>query len=234
MGPSGNLILDSLNPRSLATLSPLASDQPIATVLITADEIPEFIYFPHRNAVVSIIRSTADGFGVEAGVVGSEGLFSLQSAITRPAPTGSVALVQNEGQFTRTGAVALRALFGTEATFRGRVLAYTSLFLEQLTQNLLCNRLHPIEQRLAKWLLIIRDRISSDELHLTQEFLAHMLGIHRPGVSIAMTTLELDGVVLHARNRITVRDLAGLRDRSCECYGVVHTGLENYRATFAA
>jgi CRP-like cAMP-binding protein len=117
--------------------------------------------------------------------------------------------------------------------FRDRVLAFTSSFLEQVTQNLVCNRLHAIEQRLSKWILTVRDRTHDDELTLTHEFLAHMLGIHRPGVSIAVAALELDALIAHGRNRIIITDRSGLEKRSCECYGVLHASLQKVRAALA-
>jgi CRP-like cAMP-binding protein len=229
---SGNLLLGTLDSATLRGLHIHEEDHAIAAVLITADETPAFVFFPHTAAVVSIVRSTEDGFMVESGVIGSEGMFNLQTAITEPAPTGSQAVVQGEGRFSRIEARLLREHFREDAPFRDRILAFTSLFLGQVTQNLVCNRLHPIEQRLAKWMLIIRDRTDNDELHLTQDFLAHMLGIHRPGVSIAVTALEIDGLVSHARNRLAIRDREGLLVRSCECYAVIHAGLAGFRSTF--
>jgi CRP-like cAMP-binding protein len=229
---TGNLLLDTLEPAILRTLHVHEEDHAIAAVLITADETPVFVFFPHAAAVVSIVRSTEDGSMVESGVIGNEGMFNLQTAITEPAPTGSQAVVQGEGRFSRIEARLLREHFREDVAFRDRLLAFTSLFLGQVTQNLVCNRLHPLEQRLAKWMLIIRDRTDNDDLHLTQDFLAHMLGIHRPGVSIAVTALELDGLVSHARSHLTIRDFDGLLARSCECYAVIHAGLVGFRSTF--
>ena len=230
--PTGNLLLDSLTPEMLRALDPHEEDHPIGVVLIRPDEVPESVFFPHFGGVVSIIRATEDGWMVEAGVVGNEGVFHVQTVITTPASTGSQALVQIEGRFTKVDGQLLRDTFRDNVPFRDRLLAFTSVFLGQVTQNLVCNRLHLIEQRLAKWLLIVRDRIDTDELHLTQDFLAHMLGIHRPGVSIAITALEVDGVISHARNRITIRDRDGLLRSSCECYGVIHASLLDFRSTF--
>jgi len=230
---SGNLLLETLTPEALRALHPREEPHSIAVVLIKPEETPEFVFFPHTGAVVSIVSSTEDGWMVESGVIGSEGMFYLQTAITTPAPAGSQAVVQIDGVFSRVDAGLVRGHFRDHPAFRDGLLAFTSLFIGQITQNLVCNRLHPIEQRLAKWLLIVRDRIGTDELHLTHDFLANMLGIHRPGVSIAVTALELDGVIEHARNRITITDHAGLLLRSCECYGVVHASLTTYRSAFA-
>jgi CRP-like cAMP-binding protein len=165
---------------------------------------------------------------VEAGVVGGEGMFNIHTVLAAPAPTGSAAVVQNEGRFSRIEASRAKELFEEHVEFREAVLAYTSVFLDQVTQNLVCNRLHAIEQRLAKWLLVMRDRVASEELHLTQEFLSYMLGVHRPGVSIAVNALEADGLIRHGRNRIELRDVEGIVARCCECYRPLHEKLVEF------
>ena len=229
---SGNILLDALDRETFQALNPQAEDHRIRTVLIRPDEIPESVFFPHRNAVVSIVRSTNDGSMVEAGVIGSEGAFSVHTIITAPAAVGSDAIVQIDGRFSRVDASVLREHFEANRGLRDVLLSFTSLFLTQVTQNLVCNRLHAIESRLAKWLLVVRDRIDTDDLHLTQDFIAHMLGIHRPGVSIALSALEVDALISHSRNLITIRDHQGLMTRSCECYAVIHSSLAEFRAGF--
>ncbi|MEA2342279.1 MAG: hypothetical protein QOF63_448 [Thermoanaerobaculia bacterium] len=228
---SGNLLLRTLPPKILRALAPAEEEHRITDILMRPDKTPESIFFPHFGAVVSIIRSTESGAMVEAGVVGHEGMFNVHTVIADPAPTGSEAVVQIDGRISRVDAGVLRNHFRKGEAFRDLLLSFTSLFLHQVTQNLLCNRLHAIEQRLAKWLLITRDRIDTDELHLTQDFLSHMLGVHRPGVSIAVTALENDGVIGHSRNYIRIRDHAGLIARSCECYAPLHAGLERFVAS---
>jgi len=227
----GNLLLNTLSPKILSALDPREEDHKITDILIRPADTPDSIFFPHFGAVVSIIRATESGAMVEAGVVGHEGMFNVHTVITEPAPTGSEAIVQIDGRISRVDAGILRDHFRKNEAFRDLLLSFTSLFLHQVTQNLLCNRLHAIEQRLAKWLLIIRDRIDTDELHLTQDFLSHMLGVHRPGVSIAVTALEADGVIGHSRNYIRIRDHKGLLARSCECYAPLHAGLERFVAS---
>lgn len=228
---SGNLLLRTLPPRILRALAPAEEEHRITDILMQPDKTPESVFFPHFAAVVSIIRVTDSGAMVEAGVVGHEGMFNVHTVISAPAPTGSQAIVQIDGRISRVDAGVLREQFRKDERFRDLLLSFTSLFLHQVTQNLLCNRLHAIEQRLAKWLLITRDRIDTDELHLTQAFLSHMLGVHRPGVSIAVTALENDGVIGHSRNYIRIRDRAGLLVRSCECYVPLHAGLERFVAS---
>lgn len=224
----GNLLLNALSSKILRALAPVEEEHKITEILIQPNETPKSVFFPHFGAVVSIIRATESGAMVEAGIVGYEGMFNVHTILAAPAATGSEAIVQIDGRVSRVDAGVLREHFRTNQAFRDLLLSFTSLFLHQVTQNLLCNRLHAIEQRLAKWLLIIRDRIDTDELHLTQDFLSHMLGVHRPGVSIAVTALENDGMIGHSRNNVRIRDHAGLLARSCECYGPLHQGLEKY------
>jgi len=227
----GNLLLNTLPSEVLRALKPTEENHKITDILIRPGETPDAIFFPHFGAVVSIIRATESGAMVEAGIVGHEGMFNVHTVITEPAATGSEAIVQIDGRVSRVDAGVLREHFRNDEAFRDLLLSFTSLFLHQVTQNLLCNRLHAIEQRLAKWLLIIRDRIDTDELHLTQNFLSHMLGVHRPGVSIAVTALENDGVIGHSRNHIRIRDHAGLLARSCECAASLRTGLDRFVAS---
>ena len=231
---TGNLFLDESSSETRDALGGDAAHYANSIVLSAADEIPQFVYFPHTGSVASVIRSTASGGTVEAGVVGSEGLVSVQSTITAPAPTRNETIVQSSGDFTRVSSAAARHHFQANTVFRDRVLLYTSNFLNQITQHAVCNRLHPIEQRLAKWLLAMRDRCTGDEMPMTHDFLSHMLGIHRPGVSIAIHALEMDGLVTHTRNRIAIRDRDGLIARTCECYAIVHDDLTQLRTALAA
>ncbi len=231
---TGNLLLNRLAPHTVRVLKGQQKDYTRGTVLIKEDETPDYVFFPHHGAVVSIVRTTTDGSTVEAGVIGSEGALHVQTIITAPGPIGSQAIVQIEGVFTRVDAHGLRDQFNNDTALRDALLGFTSAFLEQVTQNLVCNRLHAIEQRLAKWLLTVRDRVEKDDLELTHDFLSHMLGIHRPGVTIAVAALELDGLIAHSRNLITIRDHQGLVARSCECFEVLHERLLELRTTLAA
>lgn len=226
-----NLVLGVLSPDNLKTLSPEVVVHEAGDVLFSPDETPEFVYFPHTNSVVSLVRATAEGTTVESGIVGSEGVLSVHSLIDEPGPTRCVTIMQLRGPLTRIGTSTAREWFEIDATFRQAVLAYTSSFLSDVMQNTVCNRLHTIEQRLAKWLLTVRDRHNMYEMRLTHEFLSHMLGVQRAGVTLAINALEVDGVIEHRRNRVAIRDLEGLLARSCECYGVLRESLVKLRAT---
>jgi CRP-like cAMP-binding protein len=202
----------------------------LADVLIKADESSDHIFFPHTGALVSIIRSTEGGSMVEVGVIGGEGIFNVHTLLTPSPPTGNESLVQGEGRFSRVKASRIKELFRSNESFRELVLEYTSIFLDQVTQNAVCNRLHPIEQRLAKWVLIVRERVGSDDLQMTHDFLSHMLGVHRPGVSIAVNALALDNVIDSRRNHIIVRDVEGLKTRACECHVSINDRLSAFTA----
>ena len=231
---NGNRILAAIPSETFQALRVEQADYPLGAKLYTPDETPAHAYFPHFGAVISIVRSTENGTMVESGVIGDEGLCSVQTVIADPQPTGGVAVVQSAGKLSRVDLRRLREHFRTDPPLRDAILTFTSAFLNHVTQNLVCNRLHEIEQRLAKWLLVVRDRTGRDELSLTQEFLSHMLGVHRPGVSIAVGALAADGLIAQGRNRIRIRDAEGLEKRSCECYGVLRQSLEQLRAAVVA
>lgn len=229
----GNLLLSLLSRDELERAAARVEDRRLRDIMIEAEETPKYLFFPHRGAVASIVRTIETGQMVEAGVVGHEGIFNVHALLAQPSPTASQAIVQNEGRFTRIEVVRVRELFDANRTFRDALLAYTSVFLDQVTQNLVCNRLHQIEQRLAKWLLVMRDRVLGDELHLTQEFLSYMLGVHRPGVSIAVSALETDGLVRHRRNHLEIRDHRGVVSRACECYKPLRERLDQFASRLA-
>jgi hypothetical protein len=229
-GKSGNLLIRSIPADIYRALEIAEEEHPSRVVLIGPEETPSAVFFPHAGAVASIVRSTSTGQMVEAGVVGSEGLFNVHSILAKPGPTGTQAIVHGAGTFSRVPISKLQLVFRDNAGFRDAALAYVSMFLDQVTQNLVCNRLHDIERRLAKWLLLIRDRIPSDHLHITQEFLSYMLGVHRPGVSIAVSTLENEALISHRRNWIEILDREGVMARSCECYEPLHEKLSQFRS----
>ena len=234
MNTSGNLLIDVCSPRALGELGAEVVSFDVRHVLIRAEEVPPAIFFPHRGALVSVVRSTASGAMVEAGVIGYEGVVPVEALLTEPVATENHIIMQGTGDLTSIPVKAAREYFASQALFRDRILAFTTNYIHQVTQTSVCNRKHEIEPRLARWLLTVRDRVERDELNLTQEFLSHMLGIHRPGVAIALNTLEMDGLVTHARNRIAIIDRIGLRERACECYQTVFRRLEQLRRILTA
>ncbi len=194
--------------------------------LIRGDQRAEFVYFPHRGCVISLTRSIEGGSTVEVGIVGSEGLVDVQKLLA-PDGAGADAVVQIAGCASRVRLLDLRQELNDNAAVRDLLLESCGAFLAQVSQHAVCNRMHSIEQRLAKWLLAVRDRIDSDEIGLTQDFLSQMLGTRRAGVTVAVGTFTLDGLVKHGRSSITIIDRAGLEESACECYLVIHDAIRH-------
>lgn len=220
---SGNHLLATLSPEDLHRLRPTTYEARLGAPLFGFDTSSPPVIFPHAGAMVSAMRTVADGLTVEVGVIGAEGVTPLDSVLA-PFPARSECIVQIAGPITAVSLEAVRDAFATHARFREAVLAYTCVYLDQVSQHAVCNRLHSIEQRLAKWLLVTRDRAGKDDLDLTQEFLAHMLGVHRPGVTIAINALVLDGAIRHSRGNIVIQSVDLLEQRACECRAVLREG----------
>ena len=187
------------------------------------------MFFPHVGTVFSLIRGSLDGGEVEVGVVGGEGFAEVHSVLASSTYRAQ-AVIQNEGFVSRVPLPSLRGLLASDASARTLLLGYTSVHLEQITQNALCNGVHNIEQRLSKWLLIMRDRVGADTLHLTHEFLAQMLGIRRSGVTVAVGLLSDFGLIEHGRNRIVLRKPAAIEERACGCYGEITDVIDEFNA----
>lgn len=178
-----------------------------------------YVYFP-ENAMVSLVATTAEGGSVEVGVVGREGLTGIPALLGVDAtPNESMVQIPNGGY--RMRADLARIEFKRGARFQDLVLRYIHANTIQVSQTAACNRLHSIEERLSRWLLMTRDRADSDDLTLTQEFLAMMLGCRRAGVTDAAITLQADGYISYTRGHIVILDRQGLEDAACECYRIV-------------
>lgn len=182
------------------------------------------VHFP-VDCIVSLLYTMADGATAEIGMVGAEGVVGIalfMGGETMP----SRAVVQSAGQALRMPAEALQEEFRRGGPFQLALLRFTQALITQMSQTAACNRLHEIEQRLCRWLLLSRDRLQSDELLLTQELIAGMLGVRREGVSVAAGALQAAGLIRYARGRITILDRAGLEARTCECYRAVRDACE--------
>lgn len=179
--------------------------------------------------MVSLIRGSLDGGEVEVGLVGGEGFTEVHSLLASSTYRAQ-AVVQAEGTVSRVSLAALRDCLTSDENARTLLLGYVSVHMEQVTQNALCNGIHTIEQRLAKWLLIMRDRTHDDTLHLTHEFLAQMLGTRRSGVTVAINLLSDYGLIEHARNRIVLLKRAAIQERACDCYTEIAGVLQSFNA----
>jgi CRP-like cAMP-binding protein len=186
-------------------------------VLYEGDQLPEWAHFPHFGMMVSLTRATEDGTTVEVGIIGWEGLTAVQTLLL-PRPAGTTAVIQIAGDASRVSLKTLRTVMNENAAVRELLLAFAGSFMAQISQHATCNRVHTIEQRLAKWLLSARDRIDTDEMELTHDFLSHMLGTRRAGATVAAGALALDGLIEQHRGGVRITDREGLEARACECY----------------
>jgi CRP-like cAMP-binding protein len=190
------------------------------------------IYFPNTG-VVSMIVELVDGGVIEAGTVGYEGMTGVPAALTgRAAP--STAFVQIPGRGLRLPASVLVAEQARPGSPVIRMVhAYLNYVMGMLGQSAACNRMHPVESRMARWLLMTHDRVEADEFPLTQDFLSQMLGVQRPTVNIASSTLQRAGFIRYTRGRITVVDRGGLESSACECYAHLQRILDDSLAAAA-
>ncbi len=181
----------------------------------------KFAYFPHAGvfSMVSLPRE-GDGMIVEVATVGREGMIGLPLLLGGGNMPGEC-FCQVPGQAARIPAAKFQELLETLPTLRRVLLRYTQALITQIAQSAACNRMHPIEERCARWLLMTRDRVGANQFNLTQEFLAQMLGVRRPSVSIAASMLQKAGLITYSRGLIVVTDNKGLEAASCNCYRVI-------------
>jgi CRP-like cAMP-binding protein len=177
------------------------------------------VYFPHEG-MISLLATMSDGQGIETATVGNEGVVGAMSGFgTRLSFTRAV--VQVPLIASRISSHEFRGAIHASASLRNLMVAYNEVLLAQVQQTAACNALHPIEARLARWLLQTRDRTDSDTLPLTQEFLSQMLGVQRTTVNFVMGQLEKASLIIHRRSRVEVVDRKGLEHQACECYRIV-------------
>ncbi len=196
-----------------------AVELPLGRVLYESGVALTHIYFP-TTAIISLLYVMEDGASAEIAVVGREGLVGV-SLFMGGESTPSRAVVQSAGIGFRLRAAALKDEFSRSSPVLHLLLRYTQALITQMAQTAVCNRHHTLDQQLCRWLLLSLDRLSSNELVMTQELIANMLGVRREGVTEAALKLQKAGLISYARGRITALDRTGLEARSCECYAVV-------------
>jgi CRP-like cAMP-binding protein len=177
------------------------------------------MYFP-TTAIVALMYVLENGSSAEIAVVGNEGLLGV-SLFMGGETTPSRAVVQNAGHAYRVPAALLKDEFNRAGPVLRLLLRYTQALITQMTQTAVCNRHHAIEQQLCRWLLLSLDRLPGDDLVMTQELIANLLGVRREGVTVAAGNLQRAELISYARGHIKVLDRAGLESAVCECYGVV-------------
>jgi hypothetical protein len=215
-----NIVLRELTPEDLqritsaAELVTLEGKDPVWE----ANQPIRHVYFP-ETAVISLV-TLLDAGSIEAITIGNDGFVGLP-VYHGPGQTVTRANCQMPGTSWRMStADFMKLLPGMPELARG-LDRYSQLVIETISQSAACNRVHVIEERCARWLLMSHDRVACDEIPLTQEFLAQMLGVRRPGVTVAIGILERAGLIAHGRGRITVTDRKGLEAASCECYAAI-------------
>jgi CRP-like cAMP-binding protein len=180
----------------------------------------EHVYFPAPGCIVSMLYVMEDGSSAEIAVVGDEGMVGI-ALFMGGGTTPSRALVQSAGQAFRLQGSALKKEFERHTGFQHLLLRYTQALITQMSQTAVCNRHHSVDQQIVRWLLLSLDRLPTNELTMTQELIANMLGVRREGVTEAAGKLQARGLISYSRGRITVLDRAGLEAQVCECYAVV-------------
>jgi CRP-like cAMP-binding protein len=192
---------------------------PLGHVLYESGAQMHHVYFP-TSAIVSLLYVMEDGASAEIGVVGNEGIIGValfMGGETMP----NRAVVQSAGQAYRLPGQVLKQEFNRSGELQHLLLRYTQALLTQMAQTAVCNRHHSLDQQLCRWLLLSLDRLPANELVMTQELIANMLGVRREGVTEAAGKLQVAGLIEYRRGHITVLDRPGLETRACECYAVV-------------
>ena len=203
--------------RWLPHLEPV--DMPLGEVLFESGSRLSQAYFP-VTAIVSLLYVMENGASAEIAVVGHEGIVGI-SLFMGGGSTPSRAVVQSAGQGFRLRASRLMREFNRSGPVLHLLLRYTQALITQMAQTAVCNRHHSLDQQLCRWLLLSLDRLDSNELIMTQALIANMLGVRREGVTEAAGRLQEAGLIRYRRGRVLVLDRPGLKQRTCECYGVV-------------
>lgn len=221
-----NIILSQLPAAEYAALAKhlVPIELPLDKRLSEPNQPIEFVYFLN-SGLISTDAVTVKGEQVEVGLIGREGFSGLAALMDQPQMSHMV-IMQGSGEGLRIRSSVVRAEFLKGGMLQKLVHAFAYLQLVQITQSVLCNRMHEVEARLARWLLSSADRMESEFLHLTQEFLSQMLGVQRSTVTVAAGELQRNGLIGYSRGRIHILNRAGLIAKTCECYGIVNASYD--------
>ncbi|MEP7328692.1 MAG: Crp/Fnr family transcriptional regulator [Betaproteobacteria bacterium] len=216
--PIRNHVLAAVSPADYARLVPQLTQATLTfgDILYEPGDRIRYVYFPD-DALVSLLTVVDRHLALEVGMVGREGMVGLARAlgvVTSPMR----ALVQGGGTAWRMSAMAFHKSLGQNASLQNAVNAYTHFLLMQVAQTAACNRFHDVPARLARWLLMTRDRLNADQFRLTHEFLGHMLGVRRVGVTTAASELRRQNLIEYQRGHIVILDRPGLEKAACSCY----------------
>lgn len=217
-----NRLLERLRPTSYARLA--AKLKPVhlkqGEVLYRPEDRQKWIYFPAKGTLISLLAMSDEGTMVEVAITGREGMLGI-AGVLGAERSNHESLVQNPGSALRARAEEVRELMHRDGDFRDLVMRYIHVVFAHVAQTALCNRLHSVEERLARWMLSTQDRVESPEFHMTHELLAKMLGTRRTSVSLAAATLQKAGMLRYKRGHMTIVDRKRLEQTTCGCYQVM-------------
>jgi CRP-like cAMP-binding protein len=202
----------------------------LGQVIYESGEQLDYIYFP-TSAIISLLYIMENGSTAEIGMAGNDGLVGI-ALYMGGSTTPSRAVVQSAGNAFRMRSRALNEEFRLGGVFQKILLRYTQYFMTQISQTAVCNRLHSVEQQLCRWLLINHDLLQTNELIMTHDLIANMLGVRREGVSIAAGNLQKRGLIKYVRGTITMLDRDALESAACECYRVVKDEYDRLLGTY--
>lgn len=216
-----NYLLERLSDEELERITPAMSivELELGSVLYESGERLDHAFFP-TTAIVSLLYIMESGSTAEIGVIGNDGIVGL-SLLLGGETTTNRAVVQSAGAALKINAKDLKAEFKRGGRFQELMLRYTQALMTQISQTAVCNRLHPIEQQLCRWLLLSHDRLHTDTLVMTHDLISNMLGVRREGITLAAQKLAARGFITNRRGTMTVINRNGLEHAACECYGVV-------------
>ena len=222
-----NRLLSGLPPADMALLLPHMRlvDLQQKHVLYDVGQAFEVVYFMEQG-VTSVLTTMEDGASIEVGMVGFEGLVPVTALLGEKISEQHI-VVQLPGRAAKISLDHCRAAFDKSPAIRAAVLSFTNTFLHLSAQTAACNRLHSVEQRLSRWLLMSSDRFQSETLPLTQEYISSMLGVRRVGVTETAGELQRSGLIRYNNGNITIIDRAGLENTACECYGIDRARFES-------
>ena len=217
-----NSILASIPQDEYDTLAPLLELQPLRMreTLQEAGDPPQYVYFP-TSGIISVLTVMENGMMIEFATVGREGTTGVPVFLGM-GDTNMALISQVPGEALRMKRDDFRAQLALNPEFDAAMRHYAGVMLALVAQSAACNRAHHVDQRCARWLLMTHDQSASDTFPITQEFLAQMLGVSRPSVTVSANSLQSAGLISYHRGEMTIVNRAGLEQASCECYGVTH------------
>lgn len=220
---NSNLLLSTLSNEEYQAIAPRLHNVSLAQkdTLHVRNEAQKYVYFP-TTAVISVLTFMSSGVAVEVGTIGREGFVGIE-VLAGGVHATETSICQVEGEALRMTTNDFNEAISGDTPLRRITQRYMLVYLSLISQSVACNRLHTIEERFARWILMTHDRVDGDQFNLTQEFIADMLGVHRPSVSLVANAFQQAGFIRYSRGKMSILSRAGLEETSCECYEVVRS-----------